>query len=157
MVVQINLLHLDMAHAKPRAGFHGGTRILVCRQVPGHPTSGMHGLDFMPYQVCTMLSGEVQCKNTLYCCHQMSAKHQPFWHLGEFPQCSLYGGSWDGGGVDQRLFGLSTTAPLENNFQRIISLGTQGVCSSLSQQTMFTDTAKGNNNTSPGAQCSKWN
>ena len=27
---------------------------------------------------------------TLYCYHQMSAKHHPFWHLGEFPQCSPY-------------------------------------------------------------------
>ena len=72
----------------------------------------------MPYQVCTMLSGEVQCENTLYCYHQMYAKHHPFWHLGEFLQCSPYGGAWDCEGVDQRLFGVGTTAPLENKLPK---------------------------------------
>ena len=47
---------------KPGTDFHGGTRILVYRQVPGHPTSGMHGLVFMPYLVYTTLSGDVQCE-----------------------------------------------------------------------------------------------
>ena len=64
-VVWINLLHLDMAPKKPGTNSHGGTRILVYRQIPGHPTSGMHGLVFMSYQVCTMLSGEIQCECTL--------------------------------------------------------------------------------------------
>ena len=45
---------------KPRTDSHGGTRISVYRQIPGHLTSGMHGLVFMSYLVCTMLSGEVQ-------------------------------------------------------------------------------------------------
>ena len=58
-VVWINLLYLDVAHEKPRTDSHGGTGISVWKQVPGHPTSGMHGLVFMPYQVCTMPSGEV--------------------------------------------------------------------------------------------------
>ena len=64
-VVWINLLHLDTAHEKPITNSHGDTIILVSKQVPGCLTSGMHGLVFMPYQVCTMLYGEVQCEYTL--------------------------------------------------------------------------------------------
>ena len=32
--------------------------------------------------------------------------------IWEFFQCDLYGGSLDGGGADQRLFGLSANTPL---------------------------------------------
>ena len=64
-VVWINLLHLDAAPKKPGPDSYRGTGILVCRQISGHPTSGMHGLVFMPYQVCAMPSGEVQCEHTL--------------------------------------------------------------------------------------------
>ena len=42
-----------------------------------------------------MLSGEYNV-NTLYLFHHMSAKHHSFWHWGEFPQCSLYGGFLEG-------------------------------------------------------------
>ena len=68
-VVWINLLHLDMAHGKPRTNFHGGTGILVCWQLPVHPASGMLWLGcvsvFMLYLACTPFSGEVQCEYTL--------------------------------------------------------------------------------------------
>ena len=68
-VLWINLLHLDMAHEKPRTNSHGGTRVLVCWQIPVHPASGMHWLVCvsvsMLYPACTPLSGEVQCKYTL--------------------------------------------------------------------------------------------
>ena len=50
---------------KPGTDSNGGTGISVCKEVPGHLTSGMHGLVFMSYQVCTMLSVEVQCEYTL--------------------------------------------------------------------------------------------
>ena len=57
-VVLINLLHLDVALVQPGIDSHGGTGNLVCKQIPGHSTSGMHGLVFMLYQVCRMFSGE---------------------------------------------------------------------------------------------------
>ena len=62
---QINLLHLHTAPKKLRTDSQGGTRISVYRQIPGHPTSGMHRLVFRSYQVCTMLPGEVQCECAL--------------------------------------------------------------------------------------------
>ena len=79
-------------------------------------------LGYMGRSSCCIKS--VQCflgiysVNTLYCYHQISAKHHPFGHWGEFPQCSLCGGFWNGGEVDQRLFGSSTTAPLENKLPK---------------------------------------
>ena len=67
--VWINLLHLDVAHKKPRNDFHGGTRIWVCWQLPVCLASGMHWLDCvsvsMLYLACTLFSGEVQCEYTL--------------------------------------------------------------------------------------------
>ena len=41
------------------------------------------------------------------------------------------------GGVDQRLFGPSTTAPLEKNPKRITPIETLGVCSSPTQKTRW--------------------
>ena len=68
-VVWINLFHLDVAYEKPRTDFHGGTGISVCWQLPVHPASGMHCLDFvsvsMLFLACTPFSGEVQCEYTL--------------------------------------------------------------------------------------------
>ena len=65
-VVQINLLHL---HKQPRNNSHGGTRILVCWQLPVHLASQMHWLVCvsvsMLYPACTPFSGEVQCEHTL--------------------------------------------------------------------------------------------
>ena len=62
-VVWISLLHLDAVYGKPRTNFHGGTGISVCRQVPVHLASGMHGLVCvsvsMPCSVCTPFSGGV--------------------------------------------------------------------------------------------------
>ena len=62
-VVLINLLHLDVAHVHPGTDSHGGTRTLVCWQIPVHPASGMHGLVyvfvFILYAVCTPFSGKV--------------------------------------------------------------------------------------------------
>ena len=111
-VVQINLLHLDTAPKKLRIDFHGGTRILVYKHVPGHPTSGMHGLVFMPYLVCTMLSGEVQYEHTLQLPSNVCQAPLILALSGILSMLSL---QWilDGGEVDQRLFGLSTTTPLE--------------------------------------------
>ena len=43
-VVWISLLHLDAVFGKPRTDFHGGTGILVCRQILVHLASGMHEL-----------------------------------------------------------------------------------------------------------------
>ena len=60
---------------KPGTDSHGGTGILVCKQVSGCPASGMHGLVFMPYQVCTMLSGEVQCEYLLLITCLQSTTH----------------------------------------------------------------------------------
>ena len=66
MVVWISLLHLDTVCRKPRADFHGGTRISVYRQITVNPTSGMPGLvcvsASMSYSVCTPFSGRVQCE-----------------------------------------------------------------------------------------------
>ena len=74
-VVQVNLPHLDMAPEPPGINSHGDTKILVYKSAPGHPMSGMPGLAFMPYPVCTMLSGVVQCKphstSTLYVCQML--------------------------------------------------------------------------------------
>ena len=46
--------------------FHGGTGISVYRQIPVHPTSGMHELVSvsisMSYSACTPFSGRVQCE-----------------------------------------------------------------------------------------------
>ena len=64
-VVLVNLLHLDAACELPGTNSHGGTRTLVCKQIPSCQASGMQGLAFMSYQACTMLSEEVQCKYTL--------------------------------------------------------------------------------------------
>ena len=68
-VVQINLLHLDVAPTQPRTDSCGGTRISVCWQIPVHPASGMYWLVCvsvsMSYHVCTPFSGEVQCEYTL--------------------------------------------------------------------------------------------
>ena len=96
---------------------------------------GCMGWVFMPYLVMynTFWGSTVWIHSTVY--HHMSVKHHSFWHYREFLQCSLYGRFLDGGGVDQRLFGPSTTAPLENKFQKIIPIETQGVCSRPTQKT----------------------
>ena len=82
-VVQINLLHLDVAHKKPRTNFHGGTGILICWQLPVCLTSGMHWLDCasvsMLYLACTPFSGEVQYEDTTYTIMCLPSTTQ-FWH-----------------------------------------------------------------------------
>ena len=55
--------------------------------------------------------------NTLYLFHHMSTKHHSFWHWGEFPQCSPYGGFLDGR-VDQILFGPIAAAPPQKIIQK---------------------------------------
>ena len=69
-VFWINLLHLNAAHEQPQTDSHGGTRILVCWQIPVCPASGMHGFIcafvFILYPVCTSFSGEVHCKHSTY-------------------------------------------------------------------------------------------
>ena len=67
-VVWINLLHLDTACKPPRTDSHGGTRILVCWQIPVCPASGMHLSACVSLRVISCLtsfSGEVQCEHTL--------------------------------------------------------------------------------------------
>ena len=68
-VVWINLLCLDMVCKQPGSNCHGGTRILVCWQIPLCLASWMHWLVCVPvsmlYPVCTPFSGEVQCEYTL--------------------------------------------------------------------------------------------
>ena len=116
-LVQINLLHSDMAHIQPGTNSHGGTGTLVCWQIPVHLASGMHGLVcvlvFILYHVCTPFSWDVWCKHFTYSIPCL---------LGT-THFSIEGNSinvvsmvdiWMGG-VDQRLFGLSTAAPPEKS------------------------------------------
>ena len=58
-VVWINLLHLDAAPEKPRTDFHGGTRILVYKQIPGHLMSVMHGLVLMQSSLYSTFWGSI--------------------------------------------------------------------------------------------------
>ena len=88
--------------------------------------------------------------NTLYLFHPMSAKHHTFWHWGEFSQCSLYGRFLDGG-VGQRLFGLSTTAPPEK-IQMRNSYRDSGSVQQPHPENKVTGIAK-SENISSGAQC----
>ena len=61
-VVWIHLLHLDAAHKKPGTNSCGGTRILVCYQIPVHLASGMYWLVCvsvsMSYPACTPFLGK---------------------------------------------------------------------------------------------------
>ena len=70
-VVWINLLHLDMALEPPRTNFHGGTGILVCRQVLDQPASRIHELACVSvcilYFACTPFSGRVQYETHSTC------------------------------------------------------------------------------------------
>ena len=121
-VVWISPLPLDAGCGKPGTNFHGGIRISVCWQIPVHPASCMHGLVCvsvsMSYFVCTPLFREVQCEWHSTCTIMCLPSTTQFWHWGEFFQCDLYGGSLVGGEVDQRLFGLSTAAPLWNKIPK---------------------------------------
>ena len=68
-VVWISLLTLDAVCSKPGTDFHGGTRILVYRQIPYHPISWMHGLFCvsvsMSYCVCIPFLEEYSVTNTV--------------------------------------------------------------------------------------------
>ena len=72
----------------------------------------------------------------------MSAKHHLFGCGGEFSQCNLYGGFWDGGEVDQRLFGLSRTAPPENKLPKGYPHRDPGSVQQPYPENWLTDTAK---------------
>ena len=77
--VQIDLLLLDAALKPPGTNFPGGSKILGCQQAPGQLASGMHGLTSVSvclfYLVCTLLSGEVQCRTHFVDCKNMLTEH----------------------------------------------------------------------------------
>ena len=80
----------------------------------------------------------------------MSAKHHSFWHWGKFPQCTLCGGFLDGG-VDQRLFGPSATAPPEKS-QKGNPHRDSGSVKQPNPENKVTGIAQSDNR-SPGAWC----
>ena len=150
-VVLINLLHLHGTQ-NPGTFFHGGTRISVYKQVPGHPMSGTHALSslynaFWGSIAWTHSTVTIKClPSTIHfgiegnSLNVVSMVDFGWWRSGPkviWPECNY--------------------PTRKQKFQKHIPIETQRVCSSPTQKYQLTDMTKGNNNTNAGALCNKWN
>ena len=114
-VVQINLLHLDAAHEQPGMTPMDMPEFQFTGRYKPVQHLGCIGWTVYLYPcyifLYTIFWGYTVWIHSTYTIICLPSTTQ-FWHWGEFFQCSLYGGSLDDVGVDQRLFGPSTAAPL---------------------------------------------
>ena len=125
-----HLFYLDMAHKNPElTSMEVHNFSLLAAASPSGIWDALVGWCICPniisylYTIFWGNTGWIHSTYTITCLPSTTQ----FWHWGEFFQCSLYGGSLDGAGVDQRLFGLSVAALLWNKFQHSIPIETQGV------------------------------
>ena len=115
-VVQINLLHLDMAPKPPGTNFHGGIEILICWQILDQLAAGMHRLAcvsvYISCFVCIPFSGEVHCKTCPTCNIICLPSMIHFSIQGNSLKITSKVDSWAEKGVDQRTFGpIATPLP----------------------------------------------
>ena len=107
-VIQIDLLHLDVALEPPGTNFHGGIEILVCWQILDQLAAGMHRLAcvsvYISCFVCIPFSGEVQCKTHSTCNIICLPSTTHFSIEGNSLDITSKVDSWAGKGLDQRTF-----------------------------------------------------